>query len=231
MPVDEIVVLACSKKWGGRCVAGISQGSGRWLRPVSKQSRDGLPPYYWRIDGREIRPLDVVRFEYRGPMGDPTQPENVEVADSLWELMDRIEAESALDVLSSHLARGPQLLGNRGSAVPETVAMRGVDASLALIAPESVECRLDPPHEGTTRYRPRLQFELNGEHYDLALTDYLVRPRLFSAGLGSYRLADLGLEPVSSILLTVSLAEALDGWCTKLVAAVLPLPQGGGELG
>jgi hypothetical protein len=225
MSVDEIVVLACSKKWGGRCVAGISRRTGRWLRPVSAQARDGLAPYYWRIDGREIKPLDVVSFEHRGASGDPTQPENVEVAESRWELTDRIEPEDALGVLSSHLANGPGLLGNRGSAVPETVARHGVDASLALIAPENIECHLDPPHEGTSKLRPRIQFELSGQRYDLALTDYLVRPKLFAAGLGNHGLSDLGLEAASSILLTISLAEALDGWCTKLVAAVLPLPE------
>lgn len=231
MPVDEIIVLACSKKWGGKCVAGISKESDRWLRPVSAQPRDGLPPYYWRIDGREISPLDVVRFEHRGALGDPTQPENVEVADSRWELTDRVEPERALRVLSPHLVKGPRLLGNRGSAVPETVALRGVGASLALIAPESIECRLDPPFEGTDKLRPRIQFELNGQGYDLPLTDYLVRPRLFTAGLGSHDLSDLGVGDVSSVLLTVSLAEALDGWCTKLVAAVLPLPGRGRKLG
>ncbi len=46
-------------------------------------------------DGRSS-PLDVVRFEHRGALGDPTQPENVEVADSRWELTDRVEPERCL---------------------------------------------------------------------------------------------------------------------------------------
>jgi hypothetical protein len=223
MPVDEMVVLACSKKWGGRCVAGVSRGTGRWLRPVLPRSEGGLGSYYWRIGGHEIGPLDVVRFEHRGELDDPTQPENVEVTDSRWELIDRVDRVSAYDTLSPHLVEGPRLLGNRGAAMPESEASRGVEASLALIAPGRIEFHLEPPYDGTSKLRPRVRFELHGQDYDLALTDYLVRPRLLRAGLGHHDIADIGIEPASGILLTTSLAEAREGWCTKLVAAVLPL--------
>lgn len=167
----------------------------------------------------------MVRFEHRGELDDPSQPENVEVAHSRWELIDRIDPEDAYDMLSSHLVEGPALLGNRGAAMPESEASQGVEASLALVEPEEVELCLDPPHDGTSKLRPRVRFELDGQDYDLALTDYLVRPRLLKAGLGCREVADLGLGS-ADVLLTVSLAEAHEGWCTKLVAAVLVLPEG-----
>ena len=107
--------------------------------------------------------------------------------------------------------------------------MQGVEASLALVRPESPEFRLEPPRQGTGRPRPRAGFELCGQHYDLALTDYVVAPRLMNAGLGSHDLPALRLDDEADIYLTVSLAETRDGWCTKLVAAVLFLPSGHGH--
>jgi len=192
MSVDEIAVLACSRKWGGRCVAGISIETGRWLRPVSRPSRNGLGPYYWRIDGRAIRALDVVCLSHEGGLDDPSQPENALVDGSRWRLTGRLESTDATDFLARHVVQGPVLLGNRGTGRP----------------------------------RPRVGFALDGETYDLALTDYQVAPKLMNAGLGVHEPVDIGLAPGASLYLTVSLAEAREGWCTKLVAAVIPLPRG-----
>lgn len=225
MPIDEILILACSKKWGGRCVAGISRKSGSWVRPVSNRSHGELDPYHYRIGGRNIEPLDVVGFEHGGQIDDPSQPENVEVGASRWWLTGRVERADAAAVISPHLVDGPALLGNRGSAVTEEKATRGVDASLALVRPRSTQFHLEPPREGTDRLRPRVSFDLGGEDYDLALTDYLVAPRLMKAGLGAHALTDLGFDAEAAVYLTVSLAEARDGWCTKLVAAVIFLPS------
>lgn len=229
MPVDEILVLACSKKWGGRCVSGISKRTGGWLRPVSTHSHGELYPRHYRIDGRDIDLLDVVGLEHGGSVGDPSQPENVEVGDSRWWLTGRLDGADASRVVSPHCVDGAALLGNRGLAVPEDEAMQGVEASLALVRPETAEFRLEPPRQGTGRPRPRAGFELCGQHYDLALTDYVVAPRLMNAGTGSHDLPALGLDGDADVYLTVSLAEARDRWCTKLVAAVLLLPKGRGN--
>lgn len=226
MPTDEMLVLACSKKWGGRCVAGISKRTRSWLRPVSRRAHRELGSYHYRINGRDIEPLDIVQIEYGSNLDDPSQPENVEVGASRWQLTGSLSPADAGRVLSRHLVEGPALLGNHGAAVPEEKAMQGMEASLALVRPECVEFSLEPPHPGNDRTRPRASFDLDGEEYDLALTDYLVAPRLMAAGIGAHGPADLGLHVDSDVLLTVSLAEAKDEWCTKLVAAVLLLPMG-----
>jgi hypothetical protein len=166
-----------------------------------------------------------VRLEYGEERDDPSQPENVEVAASRWQLMGRVDPGRAADVLEPHLVGGPVLLGNRSAAVPEEEAMSGMEASLALVRPERLEFRLQPPWPGKNRPRPRADFKLDGQGYDLALTDYVVAPRLMAAGLGSHSLADLGFDDDPDVLLTISLAESQDEWCTKLVAAVLLLPE------
>lgn len=227
MAVEEIVVLANSMKWGGRCVAGISTRGGRWVRPVSDRLHGELRPLHHRIDGRDLAPLDVVSFEHDGRVNNPAQPENVKVGNSRWWLTGRVEPADALGHLSPQLVEGPDLLGNREASVPEAEALQGVDASLALVKPAKVEFDLDPPFEGTSKSRPRTRFDLGGQHYDLAVTDFLIRSRLLKAGLGTHGLAELGLDPGADVLLTVSLAEAYGGRCWKLVAAVLVLPERG----
>lgn len=231
MQTDEMLVLACSKKWGGRCVAGISQQTGEWVRPVSDREHGELTPFHYRIRGREIEPLDIVRYERGGDLGDPTQPENVEVGPSRWELIERVDPADGQAALARHLVPGPVLLGNRGAAVPEEEALLGVEASLALVRPEGAELCLDPPWQGAGPTRPRVRFELGGHGYDLAITDLQIAPKLRTAGLGIHGLADLGLAANRDLLLTVSLAEPRDEWCTKLVAAVLLLPEKGGRDG
>lgn len=224
MQTDEMLVLACSKKWGGRCVAGISRRTRGWLRPVSGRVHRELGSRHYPVGGRDLEPLDVVRIEYGDNLSDPSQPENVEVSASRWELVRAIDPGDAERVLSRHLTEGPALLGNHGAAMPEKEAMRGVEASLALVRPAWAEFSLEPPHPGKDRTRPRASFGFDGEEYDLALTDYLVAPRLVAAGIGAHGLAELGLPANPDVFLTVSLAEPQDGWCTKLVAAVLLLP-------
>ena len=224
MQVDELLVLACSKKWGGRCVAGVSKRTRGWLRPVSDRPHRELAARHYRVDGRELEPLDIVRIEHGDNLDDPSQPENVEVGAARWELVERVNPADAGRVLSRYLVDGPALLGNRGKAMPEEMAMEGVEASLALVRPGCAQFRLEPPYSEESPTRPRVLFELDGQDYDLALTDYLVAPRLIAAGLGVHGLADLGLPAESDMLLTVSLAEPKEEWCIKLVAAVLLLP-------
>jgi hypothetical protein len=224
MAVDEIVILANSFKHGGRCVAGISMRSDDWVRPVSTHPHGELYPYHYRVDGQDVELLDVVGFEHGDIARDPCQPENVEVGDGRWWRTGRLGLEDAARTLRPKLADGPRLLGNRGAAMPEEEALRGVDASLALVWPEEVEFRLDPPREGMARLRPRVKFTLGDQDYDLPLTDTSVRPKLIRKGLGTYDCADLGLDLGVAPLLTVSLAEPREGWCTKLVAAVMPTP-------
>lgn len=207
-------------------MAGVSTHDGRWVRPVSSGPHGALYSRQYRVDGRDLRLLDIVSFEHDGPTGDPSQPENVEVGGSRWWLTGTIDPAEAGDRLAPHVVNGPVPLGNRGSAVPEAEALKGVDASLALVRPAEIEFCLASPLEGTSKPRPRARFDLGGQHYDLALTDFLIRPRLLKAGSGTHDLVELGLRPAVDILFTISLAEAREDWCVKLVAGVLTLPRG-----
>lgn len=223
MPFEEILVLASSKKHGGRCVAGITK-SGEWVRPVSG-GPNGLFQTECGVDGRWPEVLDVVRFGYEKRLDDPAQPENVLIDGSPWELRKRVPREEAYERLGGFLAEGPALLGNRGKAMPEKEAAKGVDASLALIEPAAgVSLIMRPPEDEEGKHKPRVGFDFASRRYDLRLTDIPIEKAVRAAGVGEYNPRDLGFDAAGPTLITVSLGEAKNGWHTKLGAALLFLP-------
>lgn len=223
MPSEDILVLASSKKHGGRCVAGINR-SGDWIRPVSG-GHHGLFFAQCGVDGRWPALLDVVRFGYERRLEDPAQPENFLIDGSPWELCGQVSRVEAYRRLRRFLAEGPALLGNRGRAVPEDEAAENDEASLALVEPASpISFLMRSPEEEHGKLRPRVVFEFGGRRYDLPLTDVPVEKAVKAAGVGEHTPADLGLDTSGRVLLTISLGEAFDGWHYKLAAAVLALP-------
>lgn len=194
MPSEEILVLASSKKLGGRCVAGITR-SGEWVRPVSGAPH-GLFKTECEVEGRWPEALDVVRFGYEKRLPDPAQPENVLIDGSSWELRKEITPEEAYERLRGSLADGRTLLGNRGKAMTEEDAAEGVEASLALLEPSSgISLIMRPPQEEQGKHKPRVVFDFGAKEYDLVVTDLPVERAIRAAGVGRYSLRSLGLMP------------------------------------
>lgn len=226
MPTEEIIVLASSRKLGGRCIAGISTSSGDWVRPVSGLPNGQLEKYHCEVNGRWPRPRDIVNFSYSEELDDPAQPENVLIDDEEpWELEAILDLDDTFATLEPHLLSGTLLLGNRGKAVPEDVADEGVDGSLAIVEPSGpTEFILRPAAETYGKLKPRVDFRWGGKHYELGLTDHQVAPLVLDAGCGRYDAEELGFESTAHTLITVSLAEPQNGWRSKLAAAVIFAP-------
>jgi hypothetical protein len=220
MPSEEILVLASSRKYGGRCVAGINK-SGQWVRPVSG-GHQGLLLAECGIDGDWPEVLDVVRFGYVKRLEDPVQPENLLIDDSHWELRKKMPGGEAYERLGGYLDQGPRLLGNRGAAVKEDEAVENGDGSLALIEPTAeISLLMRPSDEEHGKLKPRVAFRFGRRQYTLPLTDVPIEEAVKAAGVGEYSPHDLGFDASGRILLTISLAEEFNGWHHKLVAAVL----------
>jgi hypothetical protein len=225
MPCEDVVVLANSRKLGGRCVAGICLRTGRWIRPVSTNPHGELDDEHASAGGRLVRELDVVRMEYEVGGASPRQPENVLVTGVPWELRGSLSPSKAAIDLRRYTQKQGRLLGNRGRAVPESEADKGVEKSLTLVEPRrGVVFRLRPADETQGKLKPKACFTLSRNEYELNVTDYMVAPRIRRLGIGDHRVEDLGLEP-GRVLLTVSLGEPQEGWCTKLVAGIVILPR------
>ena len=72
-----------------------------------------------------------------------------------------------------------------------------------------------------------MNFQLGNVTYDLAVTDIPYDDKLKGMPLGEYSSEQVGVNDEGALYFTVSLGEPLDnGYCFKLVAAVLELPPG-----
>ncbi|HVC35070.1 MAG TPA: hypothetical protein VNL16_16280 [Chloroflexota bacterium] len=223
MPLVDVVCLANSRKYGGRCVAGLRAAGGGWVRPVSR-GHDGvlLPQHYKLSDGSDARVLDLLRIDLAGPRPGPHQPENWVIGSRQWELLARpAPADLVAGVVRRHLLMGPSLLGSESDRVPfSTFSENHAIASLALVAPSRVEWEIRVPAPGTRH--TRAVFRLGEAEYDLSVTDLAWEYRLLRLPPGRHSMQAAGLADGDRLLLTISLGEpyAVDDCCYKLVAAI-----------
>jgi len=223
MPSERMLVLANSRKTGGRCLAGVTLDGFRWVRPVSAHGQGELSDEECTVDGRMPQLLEVVTFEHDGPEGDPAQPENVVLTDAEWTSEGMASSALVREVIQEVTLTRPPLLVNNGAAVPEHVAAEGLDASLALIAPARLRIGHGPEAHPSAP-GARALFAWAGAERNFPITDFVVGPRVRQRPQGLYAPEDLGLPAESKLRLTVSLGVAHESWCYKLVAAVVPLP-------
>lgn len=224
MPEEEIIVLASSRKTGGRCIAGVSTDSGKWIRPVSNQGEGELYPFHYKVNGRAPEALDIVRFSYESLPEDPTQPENVLIDEGGWQLTGQLDPAAAYNELAPFLYLGPELFGNRERSLSASVAAGGVSESLVLIEPSDLRFSVRPPFEPGGPRRKRAIFSTGGQSYDLPITDFSVGPKLLSLENGDYGQDQVGLASGSHTVMTVSLGGEKVGRHWKLVATFLSLP-------
>jgi hypothetical protein len=171
-----------------------------------------------------VEGLDIVRIGDCSPVEDPAQPENVLIDHSDWELTGALSLQEAYPFLRPHLAPGPELLGGTRKEMADAEAREGVEASLTLVEPDSITflSQENPFRQGARQ--ARAIFDIASQGYNLSITDRVVAPLVKGMGDGIYAPEELDFEPDSHIVLTVSLAEPLNGVRYKLVAGVHILP-------
>lgn len=219
MQRERILVVANSRKLGGRCIAGVSLDQNRLVRPISPVGNGALSDSECQVDGRTPKLLEVVTFEHEGGGGDPAQPENVTIVGKSWKSGGSLDPQIALDVLLAARSEDFVLLGNRGRAVPCDMAARGMP-SLAIVVPTNLRFGHGPRVEGRSG-RPRAAFGFGGRRWNLPLTDFEIGPAIALLPEGVYDLDDLGIPRPEHLFLAVSLGQEYEGWHYKLVAGVL----------
>jgi len=217
MSTERLLVLASSRKHGGRCIAGLSLDGNGLIRPVTGGGGE-LSSYETQL-GTAPRELDIVSFGHHGFAGDLVQPENVVVDGTPWTNEGPMDPAEALDLIEPHLHTANSVLGNRGKAVPAHVAEEGVDESLCLLEPANLEFVL------TSTRKPLIGFRYGGMTWELPLTDFTVSNEVRRTGEpGTYSLDDLGFETPRRVVLLLSLATNHNDWHSKLAAGVLRFP-------
>ena len=214
-----MIVLASSRKLGGRCIAGLGLDSDALVRPVAAGGGGELFLDDCQLGAGWPELFAHVQFGHLGHDGRVHQPENLRIDGSPWRALPPLTERRIEQLIEPHLDTAGPLLGNRGRAVPAHVAEAGMDASLALVEPDTLEFENEHVDWGSGS-RPRVLFLHGGTDYALVLTDFEVRRELISRPFGRYSLDDLDFD-ADRVVLTISLAEPHDGWHTKLIAAVL----------
>jgi hypothetical protein len=227
VPSFDLICLANSYKHNRRCVAGLRADGGGWLRPVSEREKGELDYHQFRYPDRsEPRVLDVIRMGLSGPRPLPHHPENWLIDGSAWEPVQRpASKECYAKVIAGAISRDPLLFGSSGSRVPEEQFRRqAARESLVLVQPRDV-CWYREPDGESSRNPTRVRFQLHHAGYDLPLTDPARRRLLAMEPPGSHSAEDLYIPQDRKLLLTINLSEPYSGFCYKLVAGVVVLPQ------
>lgn len=221
----RIVCLANSRTLAGRCIAGREwdgEQVGDWIRPVSK--REGLEVSEYErqyADGSDPRVLDVIdvpiikhvpraaeRWQNENWLLDEERYWRKAGCASWFDLPAFVDDERPLWLDGFHTHEG------RNDRIPLSEMAR-VEDSLRLVEVAELELAVFAPGEafGNRKRRVQGRFRHAGQDYALWVTDPICERRHLAKLDGDYRL--------ERCFLTISLDELFDGYCHKLIAAVI----------
>lgn len=217
-----IVCLANSRKLSGRCIAGreIDGGSpGAWVRPVSAREMQEVSERERQYqDGRDPKLLDVIEIPLVEHQPRDHQQENWLLdPDTYWSRVDKISWENLepfSDLSGSLWLNGFHTYNGMNDRIPAQQAEQET-SSLKLIYADEVRLCVFAPGEvfGNPKRFVQAKFHFNNNNYALRVTDpYIER---------DYLARDDGYYKLSECYITVSLTEPYEGYCYKLVAAII----------
>ena len=139
MASTEILCLANSKKYGGRCLAGLRWPDLQaWIRPVDPTREHGeVPSNRAQVNSPEgrrfIRPLDVINVDLIEAAPKPAQPENWILGSSPITLVQTLDIAEVASRLRSAADTATSVFDlDGGREVPRSVWERGLTKSIAL---------------------------------------------------------------------------------------------------
>jgi hypothetical protein len=221
MPVVDFLCLANARKHLGRCVAGLRADGAGWIRLVSK-APDGTLNWsqYLLKDGKDVAVLDFISAGVKAARPTLHQPENCVIDGTIWKKTTR-PPEDAVPLLRKALFSGPELFGGTWDRVAMLeLAEKPVGASLLLIAPECIDLVSIKRTDGKQQVRGRFALGTRPKlcHYDLSVTDPPWEALVKEKGPRSLRQSE------QKFVATISLGEPFNGYCYKLLAAIIVLP-------
>ncbi len=229
MPYRKMIVcLANSRKYQGRCVAGLewnAQKPGPWVRPVTWLPKGVLinERFCGNANGRDPRLLDLIDIEFLVPQPHAYQVENARIdPGKRWTYRGNVKPQQLYPAVQR--VHGPLWINagstkfGRNDLIPEEQA-KALTCSLMLIQPEdlTITVTIEGEKNGEPRRRIRGEFALNGCRYIFSVTDCAIEPQM--------QKREPGFEMhLRRPLLCVSVSEVLESTraCYKLIAGVVP---------
>jgi len=222
VPLD-ILIAAISRQGDGLSIAGLVKtptGAMKFARLVAPTPTGILYSQHYGIYvNDQPRLWDLIRVE--APWADcrPSQPENLVVNHTAWQLLERPARLPWLQLLEQMpLAAGPLFgtseayLRASSSPLPSSLAYLEIGDAVGIGV-------WDPARE---RYRARLRFQHGGASCELPLTDARYSAAIRARGDGEWPISHLGCRAPHGLRLIVSITEPFRGRCYKVVASILP---------
>ncbi len=215
----RIVCLANSRKLSGRCIAGrelIDDFPGDWIRPISTHMNPEIPERKCQYeDGSDLRLLDIVDISLQKHHPRDHQRENwlLDPQDG-WIKVD----EYSWNDLQKLSETGGTLWRNGYHKYNDRIPLREtreLTSSLKLIHVDKLSLRVFTFRDSGPRVRG--QFHFGDNYYALRVTDPDIEEVYLKREEGNY---DLG-----ECYLTISLGNPFNGYCYKLIAAVMEKPR------
>lgn len=220
--VKRIVCLANSRKLNGRCVSGIEVTEGRrvgWVRPVSAREHEEVSEYERQYqDGSDPRVLDVIDVPLIAPKPKDYQQENWLLdPDAYWQRVQRLMWDDLLPLADP---AGPLWLNGDSTynGMNDRIALAlatTLRSSLQLVRVDRLTLSVFKPGEafGNPKRRVQGRFRHAGADYHLWVTDPVYERAYLAKQDGDYRIGES--------FVTVSLGEPHNGYCYKLIAAII----------
>ena len=219
----QIICLAHSRKLTGRSIAGrewaAASPAGEWIRLVSARDGGEVSEYERQYeDGSDPVPLDIVAIPVLRHQPEGCQTENWLLDDKhYWRKMGtypRFDLGNLVDPVDGLWIDGHSTYDGMNDKIP-TEQAASLSNSLRLIQVEQLTLSVFAPGEafGNAKRRVQGHFEHAGQRYELWVTDPKHERDYLRKLNGTYQLG--------SCHLTISLGEPYDGFCHKLIAAII----------
>lgn len=219
----QVICLANSRKFNGRCIAGVELVAGntyRWVRPVSSRPGGEIPTSdATYAGGAPIELMDIFEVTLSSPSPKSYQSENWQIAQGVpWNRVGRVEIAAISDIVSNNSSLW---INGQSSGSGENDRMTEADAtaaqdSLQLIQVNNLLLKLVEVYKDHS-VNLRACFEYKSTNYSLRVTDPSIEKSFGDKVKGSY--------DVGGAYLTISLGEPFGGLVYKLVAAVIPIGE------
>ena len=219
----NILCLANSEKSSQRCLAGVRLDTGGWIRPVSTTGGGALfEDQYTTKSGKIAQPLDSVRIHFDQYSPKYHQPENWLISgEESWELLNSELNRPQLLALNTALQRKGKIFSTERNSRAKVELKGSLSThSLTLIRPQNIQFYIRTSDNGNNQ--PRTEFDFDGHHYDFPITDPRWRQHVRGDNPDDLPSVD-NLDNDEDVLFTISLGEAFEGHCYKIVAAIFSL--------
>ncbi|OPY13761.1 MAG: hypothetical protein A4E66_00628 [Syntrophus sp. PtaB.Bin001] len=226
--VKRIVCLANSRKLSGRCIAGkeiISSKAAGWIRPVSAREHEEVSERERQYpDGSDPRILDVIDVPLLKPIPRDFQRENWLLdTEHYWKKVGRMEFTRLTEFTEKAeflWVNGNNTYHGLNDKIPLSLA-KSLESSLCLIQVDRVQLSVFKPGKAFNDPKRRVQgrFKYNNVVYKLWVTDPSIERAYLAKPDGNYE--------IEESYLTISLGEAFNDACYKLIASIIHCKSGG----